>query len=210
MDFTKKFALVPADNLHKHIPSKEQLNDFDKEMHQILYSKKPEDEKIKLYYDLLRKKINIEENNTPWKKSYNQEPAEMDSTENMEDISKNVISDSETFILNSVPKHLKNQCKNLFDILSKYSHIIKWNDKLELIYKNNRIPNSNVIDLFNLIFTNRKSTNVIGKQEFLNALGEINMPKYYIKNKNLLLKDENFVASKKKKKSTMSKWLSLK
>ncbi|GFX52721.1 uncharacterized protein TNCV_3980241 [Trichonephila clavipes] len=40
-------------------------------------------------------------------------------------------------------------------------------------------------DLFNMIFTNRKPSTIIAKEEFLQALQELNIPRHYIKNKYL-------------------------
>ncbi|GBO03034.1 hypothetical protein AVEN_255417-1 [Araneus ventricosus] len=187
MEHAEKIALIPEHLVSKHTVSDKQLNDLDKSMLNILNSSLEEHEKVKQYYALLQKKMNIEEYNLPWKPP--EEPAPLNNIEvepmlpRKEDSYGHVVS-------NSVPQGMKNEASKALDFIKEHSNILKWNDKGEILIGNELIPKTNIADLFNIIFThNKKKTNVAGIQEFLAVLNLMNMPKHYVKNNYLTAKN---------------------
>ncbi|GBM47984.1 hypothetical protein AVEN_34324-1 [Araneus ventricosus] len=64
MEYAKKFILVPNDQISKHVPTEETLSELDREMSAILKNKGiSDDEKVKLYMQVLQKKLNILDHN---------------------------------------------------------------------------------------------------------------------------------------------------
>lgn len=185
MEFAKKYALVPEDSLSKHVPTQKQMSDFDKQMLQILNSPLNDYEKVQRYYELLQKKRSIEINNLPWSSQTIVEDEKEEFQQNMEEKPLTAKEDYSTIILNSVPKQSKKKAEVLLQLIKRNPSILQWNEKGEMSYNNQSYPNSNLADLFNLIFTNRKSSDFTGKDDFLKALHELNVPEHYIKNKNL-------------------------
>lgn len=204
MDTFKKYALVPQEVMSKHSPTEQQLTEFDKEMTQILKSSLSEYEKVIKYYELLQRKMKMENYNLPW--SPEKEIANRETSKESE-------PSYDSMILNSVPAHLMKNTTNLLSILKSQPHLIKWNDKGEISIRNQPIENSNIIDLINLISTNKKK-NVKAQDEFLKTLQDMNIPRHFIKNTNLHVEDkkspfkkETSVISKRKRKSVTQKWV---
>ncbi|GBM68055.1 hypothetical protein AVEN_66732-1 [Araneus ventricosus] len=187
MEHAKKFALIPEHLVSKYTVSDKQWNDLDKSMLNILNSSLEEHEKVKQYYALLQKKMNIEEYNLPWKPP--EEPASLNNIE-VEPMLPRKEDSYDRVVLNSVPQGMKNEASKALDFIKEYSNILKWNDKGEILIGNELISQTNIADLFNIIFThNKKKTNVAGIQEFLAALNLMNMPKHYVKNNYLTAKN---------------------
>ncbi|GBN03696.1 hypothetical protein AVEN_258827-1 [Araneus ventricosus] len=187
MEHAKKFALIPEHLVSKHTVCDKQLNDLDKSMQNILNSSLEEHEKVKQYYALLQKKMNIEEYNLPWKPP--EEPAPLNNIE-VEPMLPRKEDSYDRAVLNSVPQGMKNEASKALDFIKEHSNILKWNDKGEILIGNELISKTNIADLFNIIFThNKKKTNVAGIQEFLAALNLMNMPKHYFKNNYLTAKN---------------------
>lgn len=188
MEFSKKFVLVPESDFSKHTPSKKQLSEFDKEMQKILNSDLQDFEKLPLYYDLLKRKMNLQDFNPPWK----MDAAEKDETPKL--VEDGIIENSanpEDNILKMIPVGVQKQAEQLLQYLKTYPNILRWNERGEIIYKDQLIPKSNLTDLICLILTQRKSyKHLFGRDEFLKALNSINAPKLFLKNKYLTMKDD--------------------
>ena len=218
MEHAEKFALIPEEFLSKHIPSLEQMSEFDLAMSKVLNSSLSDHEKVHKYYDLLKRKMNLEEYNLPWRPPSKEEKSskkeessinELPELDKKEEQSENNYTD---IILNAVPHNMKRQANNLLHILKSHPKTIRWSDKGEVTYKNQTLSQSNIADLFNLIFTRHKLENIIAKDEFLQALDELNVPKHFIKNKqlsNVSKKQESSTPVKKRKRSNY-KWDSYK
>lgn len=179
MELAKKFALVPHEQVSKHVPVEKHMSDLDKEMSKILKSSLDEYEKVRKYYDILQRKMNLENFNLPWKKK-NEDSAEPVNI-SPESIPK---QEYDSLILNTVPQNMKKQASHLLQIVKQYPHMLNWNDKGEILIRNKKMENSNIADLFHLIFTNKKNP-VKAQEEFLNTLHEMNVPKHFLKNKYL-------------------------
>lgn len=189
MEFAKKYALIPEDSLSKHVPTKTQISEFDKQMLKILNSSLKDYEKVQRYHELLQKKLNMESYNLPWTTPAVTEDEKMELQKPLEEQEKEKLAikkeDYGTMVLNSVPKSSKKHADFLLQLIRNNPSILRWNDKGEILYNERSYPNTNLADLFHLIFTNRKRINVAGKDEFLKALRELNVPAHYIKNTHL-------------------------
>lgn len=216
MEFSKKFVLVPESDFSKHTPSQKQLSEFDKEMQKILNSKLQDFEKLQLYYDLLKRKMNLEDFNPPFKMDVTEKdeppkPAEDETMQNP--------ANSEDNILKMIPTGVQKQGEQLLQYLKTYPNILRWNERGEIIYKNQLIPKSNLTDLIGLILTQRKSyKHLSGREEFLKALSSMNTPKLFFKNKYLTIDDnvyspiknvKSIVKAKKTLKSPVIRWQKL-
>lgn len=186
MEFTRKFVLVPNDHLSKHLPTEENLSELDKEMNIILKNRNiTDDEKVKLYMQVLQKKLHIYDHNNDLIKdqetTYNlpvddsQEPINNLPSENQKEA-------VEDLILQSTPKNFKTNTRNILNYLKTSKNVIDWTSKGELIYKSKIIKNSNVLDLIKFMQIPSKQHDLIGKYEFQQALKEINLPISFIKN----------------------------
>lgn len=216
MEFSKKFVLVPESDYSKHTPSQKQLSEFDKEMQKILNSNLQDFEKLQLYYDLLKRKMNLEDFNPPFK----MDVTEKDETSKpIEDGTVQNPTNSEDNILKMIPTGVQKQGEQLLQYLKTYPDILRWNDRGEIIYKDQLIPKSNLTDLIGLILTQRKSyKHLSGREEFLKALNSMNTPKLFFKNKYLTMKDDVYspiknvkpiVKVKKTLKSPVMRWQKL-
>ncbi|GBN97686.1 hypothetical protein AVEN_42510-1 [Araneus ventricosus] len=64
MDYTKKYILVHNDEISKHVPIKDTLSELDREISAILkYRRVLDGEKVKLYMQVLQKRLNIQDHN---------------------------------------------------------------------------------------------------------------------------------------------------
>lgn len=177
MEYAKKYALIPENALNKNVPTEEHLNEFDREMREVLKSSLSDFEKVLKYYDILQRKQNLEKYNLPWMekgetpvKSSAETPS---SSENLHSV-----------VLNSIPKTLTRQASSLWDFLKTRPDVISWNPQGELIINNKLISGSNLADIFHLVFTSKKQS-VIGQDQFLEALQSLNAPQHFIKNPHL-------------------------
>ena len=231
MEAAEKFALIPEEMLSKHIPTKKEISDFDHAMLNILNSSLPDHEKVHQYYELLKRKMNMQDFNPPRisklqekneletqtedkkeQKSHseNDDPEFLIKQEQSKKQTPNACEKQETYtsiVLNSVNPRFKKQAEYLLQLLKSHPNIIRWNERGELVYKDRLFPNSNLADMFNLIFSNRKIKNFSGKNEFFQALEEINVPRHFVKNRYIPVKQEVLLPqTKNKKKSSVLKW----
>lgn len=194
MEYAKKYALVPEESLSRHTPTPKQMSQFDKEMSHILSSSLNDHEKVQKYYMLLQKKLNLENFNSAFipasimnEEKKSTQPQE--GSQQLENISP-IKQEYDTVVFNSLPKSLKNMGESLLQILRTHPEILSWNNQGEISIKGRNIPSSNLADLVSLILTNKKKTDYVGKQNFLSALQELNVPQLYFKNKHLLSNKE--------------------
>lgn len=194
MEYAKKYALVPEEVLTRHTISNKQLSDLDKSMIEILNSSLEDHEKVSRYYDLLQKRLKMNQFNSPYKLTEVKpskeeiisvkETTESPITIKKEDAREKLDDSYDSIILSSVPPNLKRRADNALSILKSRPDVLKWNDKGEISYRGETIPQTNIADLFHLIFTDKK-THILAKNTFLSALEELNLPKQYIRNKYL-------------------------
>ena len=210
--------------LSKHIPTEKEISDFDRAMLKILNSSLPDHEKVRQYYELLQRKMNLQDFNPSWINKSQEKESEAQSQEKesktlpeshkQDIVTKQELTDQipsayekqEIYIpviLNSVHPRFKKQAEYLLQLLKSHPNIIRWNECGELIYKNQIFPKSNLADMFNLIFSNRKIKNFSGKNEFFQALEEINVPKHFVKNRRMPVKQEMLSTQTKNNRKTL-------
>ena len=221
MQSFKKFDLVPENNISKHLPSLDHMTEFDREMQNILKNKGLSDyEKVQRYYGVLQKKFSMENYNVPHIAV--QEPEKPDLEEQVKQESHEKPSSLKEFkeiIIKSVHKSYQKKAEVLHELLKNQPDVINWNEKGELSYKGRHIEKSNVADLFHYIFSPTRKSPPIGKDEFLNAFDDLNIPKHFILNRSRIhheipgvVHQEKIMSVKKKKKNipVILQWASLK
>lgn len=202
MEFAKKMILVPEERLSKHVPSEEQLSDLDREMKRILLMRIRDDEKIKLYNQILQKRLNMVALNPPIllnvdtdndlkKEDKNHTDLPLDSGDDNAKMKQEEISPIDNMLLNSIPKSLSTLTNNILNILKRNPEVVSWTPRGEFIYKGNTVPDSNIVDLMNSIIRFRKKKGKeeyqpVGQNLFLTALKDLNVPKSFIKNKSIV------------------------
>ena len=189
MEFATKYALIPEDDFSKHVPSKQQMTDFDIAMSKILNSSLPDHEKIQRYYELLKRKMDLQEFNIPWlskqpEEEKNKPPTEK-SIKQESPVKQEPQQDYDSLIISSVPAPMKTQAENLLNFLKKHPNIIQWDQRGRITHHGRKLEQSNVAELFHLIFCVNKKASVPAQNEFLQALQEIGIPSSIIKNKHL-------------------------
>ena len=114
-------------------------------------------------------------------------------------------------ILSSIPKVQRSRVKAVL-IHIRNSKILRWNERGEIIYKNQLIPHSHIIDLLKDSQRQYKNFNPTGLKEFYSALEESNVPKALISNLNRREKkiiDPHYTYSLTPLTSTPKKWITL-
>lgn len=180
MEYAKKMILVPEDraDLTDH------LSDLDAKMHNILQRKDlQESEKANYYLQILQKFVKIQH---PQQKTDTSENQETSIPENQEP--ENATKEEEdaitTKILKSAPARYLNTVKNIMDYLQANQSILSWTPEGEIVYKGQRLPRTNVINLVIDLLRNRKKS-PSGFKEFQAALKEMDIPSTYIINRKI-------------------------
>ena len=181
MDLVKKYKLVPIDQQQEF--SSEHLSDLDKQIQDILKKKINEDEKAKLYVQILQKYVTFPNVNTI-KPNLEEEEEKKENTENSADI--------ESKILDSVPVKHKITAAKILDFFKQ--HNISWNQNKELKQNNNFIHGSDIIQLVNYLLRDR-ARKPVAFNEFKEILNMKHFPHDFIKNKYLM--DEKSTIKKK-------------
>lgn len=200
MEFARKFRLVPADRDQEFI--EEHLSDLDKQIQSILKRKINDDEKAKLYAQLLQKFVSFPDVNSV------QAPKEQVPEESPENT-----FDAEKEILNSAPVKHKKTASKIIQFFKE--HNISWNQDKEIIMDKETIPGSDIVEIVNFLLRDKiKKPN--GYEEFNEKLQSQNFPQHLMKNKYLsdfkMLYAKPKLAPKRKLLSrnlTSEKWLKL-
>ncbi|GBO00875.1 hypothetical protein AVEN_226935-1 [Araneus ventricosus] len=197
MEYTKKIILVPEDRAE----IVDHLSDLDAKMQNILQRKDlPESEKANQYLQVLQKFIKIHH---PQQKAETTEIQETSITENQEPetVPEDVIAAK---ILKSTPVRYLNTVKSIMDYLKDHHSILSWTPEGEIVYKGQRIPRTNIVNLVTDLLRNRKKS-PSGFKEFQAALKEMDIPATYIVNRKIFKVDPAKIskdATVKKPKST--------
>lgn len=195
----KKFALIPEELVAKHTVSSKRLSELDKLMLNILHSDLPDYEKLIRYQELLQKSLNLQEYNNarPVKKEETKQ-VENSMEQQVESSKEKQVQDSEPprdhfhdLILSSVSKPMRRKAENALSLIKLQPEVLSWNSKGEISHQGEKIPNSNIIDLFNYMFNSRKI--LPHKSRYDQALKDLNVPKQFIGNKKLLNTPEKSV-----------------
>lgn len=173
MEFSKKLVLVPEDR----VQVMEHLSELDQRMQNILQNKNlSEDEKATLYLQILQKYTNFSIEKTT-------QESVSEPTEEDEPIVKTEKDELEEKVVNAAPVQYKDTAKDIFQFL-KNQNSLKWNNKGEIVYKEEVVPRTNIVDLVADLLRNRKKAPV-GRNVFLNALRDIEFPVHFDVSKKL-------------------------
>lgn len=184
MEHAKKYALVPEENLSKHVPTKQQMSEFDTAMSKILNSTLPDHEKVIQYFELLKRKMDLQEFNTPWmSKPPEQAPPKKETSEPKKEPQSE--PDEFALILSSVPPSMKRQARSLLNFLKNHPRKFEWDKNLTISFEGKPVPESNIADLFHLLFSVNKKTPIKAQNELLKTLREMYVPESFIKNRHL-------------------------
>lgn len=151
----------------------------DDEMHQILESSLPADEKWKKYEQLFNQYL-IYKN--PLKRKLN--PSYEDDSDDEDKKLDGIPSEK---IVGTLPKTMRRNAKNLLDFMKGTSnqHRISWNEKGILKVNNKEIPGSNIVDLVNDVVRTRQKFSAMNKDAFIQLLNDLSIPREFIGNHEL-------------------------
>ncbi len=192
----KKFALIPEELVTKHTVSNKRLSELDKAMMKILHSDLPDSEKLIFYHELLKKSLNLQEFNQPMKENKVQSTSEHEqnnTSENQPQLTSENKSRQEVkvednnyqgLILASLSKSMRRKAENALTIMQNQPDIISWSKNGEILSHGENIPNTNIIDFFQYLYNSRKVLPHKGIYDTM--LKDLNIPKQFIGNKNLL------------------------
>ncbi len=157
------------------------LNDLDTQISILLDSEKFSDfEKVQLINQIQNRYNKVQLSNTKKNIDIKSEVNNDSVKYNKQNIKNKLI-----IVFTKSSKKRGEQLLHLFENSEK----INWNEKNEIIIKGNIIEKSNIIDLIQLTVSNKSKIDLIGINEYINILIDINVPKYFILNnkiKNLI------------------------
>ena len=176
-------------------PVTQTLKNLDREMSDILSSKQLDDEaKAVLYNQVLQRYLTYydQRKGQPLHvKLTTPKPVETRKPdESSEETSKESTAGAETIptsaveqeAIKSVPKLYKTGARQLLDKIKENSHLLNWNEKGELLYENNPIYGSHMLDLVNDMLRHRKGFEPVGWSVFARGLARMNVPENIVRN----------------------------
>ena len=107
---------------------------------------------------------------------------EKSPAENIETTDDATPDEIEENIIDSVPSSMKQRAKSLIKMI-KSGTDMTWNDKGELVYKDQVVPGTNIVDLVNDALRKRKHFEPRGWETFTSGLRELNVPQDIVRNK---------------------------
>ncbi|GBN55097.1 hypothetical protein AVEN_25259-1 [Araneus ventricosus] len=142
-----------------------------------------DDEKVKLYMQVLQKRLNILDHNNIVQETISE--AQHTEEEKQDLVEKSALM--EQLILESAPKikHTK-----YFELFKKFSRLNALDSQGRIIYKGKNVKNSNVLDFIKSLQTSSNKAHPPDFDMFLQGLSEMNFPKCFIINSSLELDSE--------------------
>ena len=161
-------------------PTLKALSSLDRELQDVLNQQHlTTDEKVKQYNQVLQRYVTYEDQQQMAARA----PIKMQMVGTSEPSSTSTTTTSaaeamdpiEQEVANTVPQSMKKKAQLLVKRI-KNSPTMRWTDKGELVYKDQIVPNTNVVDLVNDALRRRKRIQPEGWQTFARALKETNVP----------------------------------
>jgi len=208
----KKFSLIPEEFVIKHTVSNKRLTELDKLMIKILNSNLPDHEKLARYHEVLQTSLNLQEFNHPMKETHAQEQSistqvPVSEKNGVQEIKvEKEDNDYHDLILAAIPKSKRSAAEHVLALIKKQPKVLSYNDRGEIILHDQRIENSNIIDMIKYIFNSRVA--VSNKNTYHKAISDLNIPQSLITNRKLFEKNQDIVPMKKlvrKKKPVLNK-----
>ncbi|GBN55849.1 hypothetical protein AVEN_260643-1 [Araneus ventricosus] len=158
------------------------LSDLDAKMEHILRRKDLiESEKANRYLQVLQKFVKIQHPQQIVETSEIQE-ARIPENQEPENVPEEDAITAK--ILKSAPVRYLTTVKNIVDFLKDNHSILTWTPEGEIVYKGQRIPRTNIVNLVTDLLRNRKKS-PSGFKEFHSVLKEMNIPENYIVNQKI-------------------------
>jgi hypothetical protein len=183
MQHVKKMAIVPQTLIERLMEAQReqqqlvsntpvtQLSSLDQELRRVLESNVPADVKAKQYGQVLQQYSTIRAKEVnPSIPPSQPEPLPPKAQQNL---------------LAGLAKTYINKGRMLMESISENPDL-KWNERNEVIYRGERIPSSNIIDLIHAYTKRQSAATPTGWKEFGRALIDNNTPRSAIGNSNLL------------------------
>lgn len=187
MDHAKKMALVEPrllEGLQHQLPLPpvvKAMTSLDQDMQSVLIRQElPLDDKVKLYNQVLQRYATFKDQHEA--AMHAPIRVKMVETAPQENAPREEQKEPDTIereVLESIPKTLKKKGQLLIDRVKNTPHL-GWNDKGELVYKDQVVENTNVADLIHDVLRRRKRPGPRGWQTFARALKESNVPQELI------------------------------
>lgn len=200
MEYSKKFALVPLDRMQEF--EEDHLSELDSQIQNILKKKVRDDEKVKLYNQLLQKYVTFPNVNAV--KLVVPEPKIDQENEKLEVVEPDLeVADPKVDILSTVPVKFKKIAKNITSFLQQ--NYITWNEKQEVFIDNKVVPGSNIIQMINFLLRKRKRRPK-AFDKFQEELRRLKFPEEFVKNtylSNIKTYPKRFVGKKQESVKTM-------
>ena len=167
MQHAKKMLLVDPERLPQQ--STRRMSPLDSEIEKTLKDHMPDDVKAKLYYSILSKYANKATSSdtpiSPWQQQHRQQNDEIEDE-----------------LLQSVPPDIRYKAKRIVRLL-RSNRDVEWNGHGQFIYRQQLIPNSNIIDLVSDILSEKTlSSPPIGWEQFADALNDSGVTKDLVPN----------------------------
>ena len=93
-----------------------------------------------------------------------------------------VLDTVERDILSALPKSLKSRGKLLIDKIRENPEVMKWDNRGQLIFEDQPLPGSHIVDLVGDILRDRKGTDPVGWEVFTRGLAKMNAPETFVRN----------------------------
>lgn len=191
MNLFKGMVLVPEDVLDRlerkqkqeTTPLVSNLMNIDENIDNILRrTDMPDDAKQTLYYADLERYLNLKHqknNDFPTVKVNNTTNPDSNKPQEKEGTSRKTLSDS--VIVDSIPKTMRERAVFILNRLKAYPSAISWDDTGQVKLDGKDIQGSNISDLLSDA-VRRNNFNPAGSKEFFRVLSKINMPKDLVRN----------------------------
>ena len=200
MNHTKRMVLVPENTLERlqqrqqilTPPVTQTLKNLDSEMTDILSSNQLDDEeKAKLYNQVLQRYLSYYNQRkgqalhvkltTPKPMETPKPEASVQSQEPTTEV-ETIPSAVEEELIKSLPKLYKSGARQMLDKIKQNRDDLHWNEKEELVYENEPISGSHVVDFVNDILRHRKGFEPVGWSVFARGLARMNVPENLVRN----------------------------
>ena len=196
MKHSQKMILIPENNLDNYLrqqrlttpPPVTKMVQLDGEMKTVLdRNDTSQGEKAKLYSQIL-------ENYLHFKGKRNVEVTQPVPVAFAGDAGKNaaasvpstreVISKEQSVasIVGILPKSLKSKAKMILEKINDNPQVLSWNEKGELKYQGETVPNTNITNLVSDSLRHRKNNKPNGFELFTKGLKQINLPEDLVRN----------------------------
>ena len=192
MKHSQKMILVPEHNLDNYLrqqrlttpPTVTKMVQLDGEMKTVLdRNDTSQDEKAKLYSQIL-------ENYLHFKGKRNVEVTKLVPVAFVGDAATSVPSTREVIskdqnigaIVEILPKTLQSKAKMILEKIKDNPQVLSWNEKGELKYQGETVPNTNITNLVSDSLRHRKNNKPNGFELFTKGLQQINLPEDLVRN----------------------------